>query len=164
MENLSLVKNDNGLYQAKGCVKPEDIIKTASDILFEDLSQREALTNSMDAARFLQLALACEKNENFAALFLDNQHRVISFEKMFKGTIDGASVHPRVVVQSALACNAAAVLFAHNHPSNHCEPSEADKHITRRLIDALALVDVRVLDHFIVSKSGWVSLADRGLI
>ena len=89
---------------------------------------------------------------------------MLSFEPLFNGTIDGAAVYPRVVVQQALACNAAAVIFAHNHPSGCCEPSRADQQITKRLSDALALIDVRVLDHFVVSRSEWVSLAERGMV
>ncbi|PKM22587.1 MAG: DNA repair protein RadC, partial [Gammaproteobacteria bacterium HGW-Gammaproteobacteria-14] len=92
------------------------------------------------------------------------KHRVICFERMFTGTIDGAAVYPRVVVQRALENNAAAVIFSHNHPSGCAEPSEADRSITRRLTEALSLVDVRVLDHFVVSQTHWVSLAERGWI
>ena len=87
---------------------------------------------------------------------------MLRFETLFNGTIDSSAVYPRVVVQRALDCNAAAVIFAHNHPSGCCEPSQADRAITTRLKDALALIDVRVLDHFVVSRSEWVSLAQRG--
>ena len=103
-------------------------------------------------------------HEVFGALFLDNRHRVIQVAEMFQGTIDGASVHPRVVVQRALEVNAAAVVFFHNHPSGVAEPSHADEAITRRLRDALALVDVRVLDHFVVAAGESVSFAERGLL
>ena len=96
-------------------------------------------------------------------MFLDNRHRVISFDRMFNGTIDGASVYPREVVRAAINHNAAAVIFAHNHPSGVAEPSRADEQITRRLKDALALIDVRVLDHMIVGDEV-VSFAERGLI
>jgi DNA repair protein RadC len=103
-------------------------------------------------------------HEVFACLFLDNQHRVIAFEELFRGTIDGASVYPREVVKKALAANSAAVIFAHNHPSGVAEPSEADKHITQRLRQALGLIDVRVLDHFIVGEGRPFSFAEHGLI
>lgn len=96
-------------------------------------------------------------------MFLDNRHRVITFEEMFRGTIDGASVYPREVVKAALQHNAAAVIFAHNHPSGVAEPSQADQAITKRLIEALLLVDVRVLDHLVVGEQV-VSFAERGLI
>ncbi|WP_414433230.1 RadC family protein [Alcanivorax sp. IL2] len=164
MDIPTFVKNEQGLYHVQGCVKPEEIVSTAATILLDDLTSREALTAPTDVAQFLQLALAQEKNEVFSAIFLNNKHKVISFETLFTGTIDGAAVYPRVVVQHALACNAAAVIFAHNHPSGCCEPSRADQQITKRLSDALALIDVRVLDHFVVSRSEWVSLAERGMV
>ena len=162
MDIPTFVKNEQGLYHVQGCVKPEEIVSTAATILLDELTGRESLTAPTDAAQFLQMALTQEKNEVFAAIFLNNKHKVLSFEPLFNGTIDGAAVYPRVVVQQALACNAAAVIFAHNHPSGCCEPSQADRTITTRLKDALALIDVRVLDHFVVSHSEWVSLAQRG--
>ena len=162
MDIPTFVKNEHGLYHVQGCVKPEEIVSTAATILLDELTEREALTAPTDVAQFLQMALAQEQNEVFAAIFLNNKHKVLSFEPLFSGTIDGAAVYPRVVVQQALASNAAAVIFAHNHPSGCCEPSQADRTITTRLKDALALIDVRVLDHFVVSRSEWVSLAQRG--
>ena len=104
------------------------------------------------------------KHEVFGALFLDNRHRVIRVAEMFQGTIDGASVHPRVVAQRALELNAAAIVFFHNHPSGVAEPSNADEAITRRLREALALLDVRVLDHFVVAAGESVSFAESGLL
>ena len=163
MDIPTFVKNEQGLYHVQGCVKPEEIVSTAATILLDELTDRDALTAPTDVAQFLQMVLAQEKNEVFAAIFLNNKHKVLSFEPLFNGTIDGAAVYPRVVVQQALACNAAAVIFAHNHPSGCCEPSRADQQITKRLTDALALIDVRVLDHFVVSRSEWVSLAERGM-
>jgi DNA repair protein RadC len=100
----------------------------------------------------------------FACLFLDNHHRVIDYEELFRGTIDGASVHPREVVRRALHHNAAAVIFAHNHPSGVSEPSQADARLTRQLREALGLVDVRVLDHIIVGEGEPRSLAEMGLL
>jgi DNA repair protein RadC len=100
----------------------------------------------------------------FACLFLDNRHRVIEYRELFNGTIDGASVHPREVVRQALTANAAAVIFAHNHPSGVAEPSRADELLTRRLKEALALVDIRVLDHLVVGDGDAVSFAERGLL
>jgi len=102
--------------------------------------------------------------EVFCALFLDNRHRLIAFDELFRGTIDGASVHPREVVRQALSRNAAAVILAHNHPSGVAEPSQADELITLRLKDALGLVDIRVLDHLIVGDNRCVSLAERGVL
>ena len=100
----------------------------------------------------------------FACLFLDNQHRVIHLDQLFRGTIDGASVYPREVVKKALHHNAAAVIFAHNHPSGISEPSPADKQITEKLKQALALLDIRVLDHFIIADGQPYSFAEHGLI
>ena len=164
MAKTPYIKNDQGLYRVRGYVSQDTLIQIAADILLESIAGQENLTKPEDAARFLQLSLAQEKNEHFGVLFLNNKHRVICFERMFTGTIDGAAVYPRVVVQRALEHNAAAVIFSHNHPSGCAEPSEADRSITRRLADALSLVDVRVLDHFVVSQTHWVSLAERGWI
>lgn len=113
---------------------------------------------------FLKSKLRAYEREVFACLYLDNQHRLIQFEVLFFGTIDGASVHPREVVKQALVNNASAVIFAHNHPSGRVEPSEADRSITDRLKSALALVDIRVLDHMIVGDSEVLSFAERGLL
>lgn len=113
---------------------------------------------------FLRMLLGERKAEVFGCVYLDNKHRVIETAELFQGTIDGASVYPRVVVQQALTFNAAAVLFFHNHPSGVAEPSNADQAITRRLKEALALVDIRVLDHFVVTVGESVSFAERGLL
>lgn len=164
MSKPAFVKNDQGLYRVKGYVSSDALVQIAANILLENMADGEKLTKPDDAAEFLRLSLANEKNEHFGVLFLTNKHQVICFERLFSGTIDGAAVYPRVVVQRALACNASAVIFAHNHPSDNCEPSEADRTITQRLKEALTLVDIRVLDHFIVSRSSWVSLAERGCI
>jgi DNA repair protein RadC len=114
--------------------------------------------------RFLITRLRDQPYELFCCLHLDNRHRLIAFDELFRGTIDGASVHPREVVRQALSRNAAAVILAHNHPSGIAEPSQADELITRRLRDALALVDIRVLDHCIVADNGCLSFAERGLL
>jgi DNA repair protein RadC len=108
--------------------------------------------------------LATREFETFCLIYLDNRHRLIACEDLFRGTIDGASVHPREVVKEALRHNAAAVILAHNHPSGVAEPSHADELITRRLREALQLVDIRVLDHLIVAGGETVSFAERGLI
>lgn len=112
----------------------------------------------------LRESLAARDHEVFCALWLDTRHQLIRFEELFQGTLDGASVHPRVVVKHAMEINAAAVILAHNHPSGVSEPSHADELITTRLREALGLVDVRVLDHFIVAGSACMSFAERGLI
>ena len=132
--------------------------------LYETLQRGDALGSPADTRRFLLARLRDYPHEVFACLFLDNRHRVIEFSEMFRGTIDGTSVHPREVVKQSLARNAAAVIFAHNHPSGVAEPSHADLHLTRRLKDALALVEIRVLDHIVVGDGYSVSLAERGQI
>ena len=122
-----------------------------------------AFLESPDAVKSLvALEMRDLEHEIFACLFLDNRHRLISYEALFRGTIDSASVYPREVVKAALACNAAAVVLAHNHPSGVAEPSRADIDITARLSKALNLIDVRVLDHIIVGGNYQVSLAERG--
>ncbi|MFO7953583.1 RadC family protein [Thioalkalivibrio sp.] len=129
--------------------------------LAADLERGDALTSPGATRQFLAARLRDYPFEVFGVLFLDNRHRVIAFEELFRGTIDGASVHPREVVRRSLHHNAAAVILAHNHPSGVAEPSCSDVAITRRLADALGLVDVRVLDHVIIADES-VSLAERG--
>jgi DNA repair protein RadC len=128
----------------------------------ETLQRGAEITSPQAANGYLQAQLGGYPNEVFAALFLDTRHRIICFEELFYGTIDGASVHPREVVRKALRSNAAAVILAHNHPSGVAEPSQADIHITARLKQALGLIDVRVLDHIVVTPDDCVSLAQRG--
>ncbi len=130
----------------------------------EVLQRDSALSSPVQSAKYLAARLRDYPFEVFAVLFLDTRHRVIAFEELFRGTIDGASVHPREVVRRSLAHNAAAVILSHNHPSGVAEPSAADERITIRLRDALSLVDVRVLDHIIVGDGHWCSLAERGLV
>ncbi len=120
-------------------------IREAIGILESRLRKTKAFSSPSDVKQFCQLHIADEKDEHFCCMFLDSQHRLIAFERLFRGTVDGASVYPRVVVRRALELNAAAVIFTHNHPSGLPEPSNADIKITQRLKDALALVDVRVL-------------------
>lgn len=128
------------------------------------LQRGDVLANPEDARRYVAHRLRRHPQEVFACLFLDNRHRVISFEELFFGTIDGATVHPREVVRRALGHNAAALILAHNHPSGVAEPSRADEVLTRRLRDALSLVDTRVLDHLVVGDVEVVSFAERGLL
>lgn len=132
---------------------------------FKEVLQRGNALTSPDITRsYLSAQLRGYSYEVFACLFLDNQHRVIQLEEMFRGTIDSASVYPREVVKQALHHNAAAVIFAHNHPSGIAEPSQADKHITEKLKQALALFDIRVLDHFIIGDGQPYSFAEHGLL
>lgn len=131
---------------------------------WEELTARPALTSPRDSAAFLKARMADRPYEVFACLFLDNRHRVLAYEEMFRGTLDGASVHPREVVRTALDHNAAAVILAHNHPSGVAEPSAADRNITHQLRDALQLIGVRVLDHLVIGSGEPTSMAARGLI
>jgi DNA repair protein RadC len=143
----------------------QSVLEMARRHMREELQRGDALTSPELTRRFLSSALRAYSHEVFACLLLDNQHRVLHFEELFRGTIDGASVYPREVVKTALARNAAAVIFAHNHPSGVAEPSESDKLITRKLKEALALVEIRVLDHFIVGDGEVAySFAEHGLI
>ena len=164
MTNTSLpyVADSQGNYTFNQPVHKQEIVTLALSFLEQTLIG-ETLSSPNQTQDYLQMRLKGYEHEVFACLFLDNRHRVICFEEMFRGTIDGASVHPREVVKEALKHNAAAVIFAHNHPSGVAEPSQADQAITRRLKDALALVDVRVLDHFVIGD-GVVSFAERGLL
>jgi len=117
-----------------------------------------------DTRSYLKVQLGHLEHEVFAVLLLDNRHQIIHFEKLFRGTIDGATVYPREVVKLALKNNAAAIIISHNHPSGVPEPSEADNRITSRIKDACALVDIRLLDHVIIGAGNSVSLAERGII
>jgi DNA repair protein RadC len=128
------------------------------------VDRRRALKKPGDAAQCFRARLAELSHEVFSCMFLDTRHRIICLEPMFRGTVDGATVYPREVVKRALYHNAAAVILGHNHPSGDCEPSEADRGITAKLASALALGDVRLLDHLVVSRQGHVSLAERGWI
>jgi DNA repair protein RadC len=130
----------------------------------EALRAGPAMNAPASTRQFLTAQLRDRPYEVFCCLHLDNRHRLIQFEEVFRGTIDGASVHPREIVRQALHYNAAALIFAHNHPSGVAEASQADELITRRLRDALALVDIRVLDHLIVGDNSCLSFAERGLI
>ena len=150
-----------GLGVAK-YVQLQAVLEIARRHLGEALVQRQALRDPRDARRFLTAQLRDLDHEAFAALFLDSQHRVLAFEVLARGTIDAASVYPREVVKKALRHQSAALILAHNHPSGVAEPSAADRSLTTRLKDALALIDVRVLDHFVVGDCEPVSFAERG--
>jgi len=130
----------------------------------ETLPMGEAIRSPADTETFLMARLRHRPHEVFCALYLDSRHRVILFEELFRGTIDGTSVYPREIVKQALAVNAAAIILAHNHPSGVAEPSQADERITRRVKSALELVDIRLLDHLIIGDGTSTSLASRGML
>ena len=139
-------------------------IELAKRYLKENLSTSSALTSPGAVRDYLRLALGGREYEVFVCIWLDAQHRVMKFEEPFRGTLTQTSVYPREIVKAALAANAAAVIFAHNHPSGVAQPSQADELLTRSLKEALALVDVKVLDHFIVAGAQAISFAERGLL
>jgi len=152
-----------GLGNAK-YAQLQAVLEMARRHTFEELDRGDVLTSPEATRAYLSNQLRNYPYEVFACLFLDNQHHILEFEELFRGTIDGASVYPREVVKKALDHNAAAVIFAHNHPSGISEPSQADKLITNKLKQALDLLDIRVLDHFIIGDGMPYSFAEHGLL
>ena len=139
-------------------------VELGSRFAAEKLHRRAGISSPADVCQFLSLKLRDRDREVFAVLFLDARHQVICYEEMFLGTLNGAPVHPREVVKRALAHNAGALIIAHNHPSGIAEPSHSDQRITRRLVDALKLVDITLLDHIVIGDGEYVSMSDRGLM
>ncbi|MDD9816684.1 MAG: DNA repair protein RadC [Gammaproteobacteria bacterium] len=160
---LSELGKVKGLGTAK-CVLLRAALELGKRYLHATLAKGDVLDNPSTTKDYVSLHLRGYGHEVFACLFLDNQHRIISFDEMFNGTINSASVHPREVVKRALRHNAAAVILAHNHPSGAAEPSRADELLTQRLQDALKLVDVRVLDHLVVGDGEVTSFAELGML
>jgi DNA repair protein RadC len=142
----------------------EEIMAGARQALALRFRRGTDLSSPQRARDYLMTRLAQREHEVFTIIYLDNRHRLIACQELFRGTIDGASVHPREVVKEALRHNAAALILAHNHPSSVAEPSQADELVTRRLREALQLVDIRVLDHLIVAGGETLSFAERGLL
>lgn len=161
---MGLIQDRQGNYQSTGTITEQDILSAAETLLRAKLERRGSISNPQDAGDFLRMRLGALLHEEFHVLWLDNRHRILDCQKLFTGTVDGASVHPREVVRAALAINASAVVLAHNHPSGVAEPSGADRSITQELIAALRLVDVRVLDHLVIGAGEVVSMAARGLL
>lgn len=156
-----LVQDDQGRYLP---ATAEQILEEARRVIDLKTQRSEAFTSPELVKEYLITKLAGFEHEVFAALFLDAKHQLIQYVEMFRGSIDSASVYPREVVKEALHHNAAAVIFAHNHPSGNPEPSQADKTLTQRLKEALMLVEVRSLDHIVVGGRQTMSFAERGLI
>lgn len=140
------------------------LVELALLVLQERHRPGQHLRGTDNTRDFFRLLLSERKNEVFGVMFLDTRHRVLCVEELFQGTLDGASVHPRVVLQRAMECNAAAVILYHNHPSGMVKPSRADEVLTQKLQKVLSLVDVRVLDHVVVGSEGTVSFAENGLL
>ena len=151
-------------YALDPLMKLQAARELAARAITEDLQGRSCLASPGAVRDLLKHELAGLPHEVFVCIQLDAQHRVIAIEELFRGTLTQTSVYPREVVKAALRANAAAVIFAHNHPSGTLQPSQADEHLTRNLKEALALVDVKVLDHFIVAGTGALSFAERGLL
>lgn len=153
----------HGMGQAK-YVQLQAVLEMSRRALQESMHNGDALNSPSAVRDYLRLLLRGREQEVFMVIFLDAQHRVIAAEEMFRGTLTQTSVYPREVVKRALALNAAAVIFAHNHPSGVEEPSQSDQMLTDALKQALQLVDVRVLDHFIVAGAGCLSFAEKGML
>jgi DNA repair protein RadC len=156
-------KNKEGVGNARYAVL-QAALELARRHMLERLTVRSVLTTPEDVQKFLLAQLRDPPYEIFCCLFLDSLHRLIAFEELFRGTTGGAQVHPKEIVRQAIEHNAAAVILSHNHPSGVCQPSKADEQITRRVRDALALVDVRVLDHVIVADGESFSFAQHGML
>jgi len=153
----------NGLGSAK-YAQLQAMLELARRSLVEELEVGTLLSSPLVVRQYLQLFLSYKQHESFAVLFLDVKNRLIAGEEMFRGSLTQTSVHPREIVKVALAHNAASVIFAHNHPSGSMEPSAADQSLTKSLKQAMALIDVRVLDHFIVAGTNVYSFAEHGLL
>lgn len=151
-------------YGDEPVIKLQAAVELAARTLGEELQKRSALTSPQAVRDYLRLKLAGLPHEVFVCIHLDAQHRVIAIEEMFRGTLTQTSVYPREVVKAVLRANSAAVIFAHNHPSGLAQPSQSDELLTRNLRDALSLVEVKVLDHFIVAGTQALSFAERGLL
>lgn len=161
---MSYTRDVLGHYTLNGPQTEDDILAAAEDILSRKLERQGEIGNPRDSETFLRMRIGHLPHEEFHVVWMDNRHRIIATDRLFNGTVDGASVHPREVVRRALDRNAAACIFAHNHPSGVPEPSAADRAITKELKDVLQLISVRVLDHIVVGATTCVSMAARGLI
>jgi DNA repair protein RadC len=161
---MGILKDSKGNYRLTGKTTEYDVLTAAEGILQSKLERLGSIGNPSDASNFLRMRLGGLSHEEFHIMWLDNRHRILGIEKLFTGTIDGASVYPREVVRAALNINAAAAILSHNHPSGVAEPSASDRAITRELIEALKLVGVRVLDHLVVAAGNVTSMAGRGLM
>lgn len=153
------IRKQNGRY----IEAPRELVCETAATYVQPLDG-QVIRSPQDTAEYLHSQMDHLTHEVFAAVFLDNRHKVIKYQELFRGTIDGTSVYPREVAKETILCNAAAVILAHNHPSGIAEPSQADERITKRLKSALELIDVRLLDHLVVGKNQDVSLASRGLL
>ncbi len=164
MTNPFQINETSGHFEVLRPVTTAEILSMAKKLIKSRFVRGQTLTTPEATRNYLMMELSLLEHEVFYCIYLDNQHRIIKAECCFKGTIDGANVYTREVLKRALKLNAKALILAHNHPSGISEPSEADRAITRRLIDALGLVDIRVLDHFIIGGTESFSFAEHGLL
>ena len=164
MQRTNKVKSEEAAVYLAACQSDNDIVSRALEILAKRVKCSDILTSPKTTRDYLIMRISGTPHELFGCLWLNTQHGVIACEEIFRGTIDGASVYPREIVKEALQHNAAAVIFYHNHPSGNPEPSSADITLTRKLKTALELVDILVLDHFVVAGDQAVSFAERGLL
>lgn len=162
--DFGIVQDQDGRYIAQRPIEEDEVIALARRILDARVQRDFQIKSPLDARDYVTLRYGQLQHEVFSVIWCDQRNRVIATEEMFRGTINGASVHPREVVKSALQHNAAAAILLHNHPSGVSSPSRADEQITRRLVDALALIDVRVLDHLVVAGGNVSAFSELGLL
>lgn len=151
-------------YVVERAVTEDEILQFAQQLIARKFKRGSKLNSPNDVQNYFMHKLSTLEHEVFCVLFMDNQHHVLAFEEMFRGTVNAANVYPREIVKQALLLNAAAIIIVHNHPSGEPEPSQSDRAITKQVKDAMALIDVRVLDHFIIGGDRCVSFAERGLL
>jgi len=161
---MKVKREDHAKYTDTDTQDDQSVLDAALAILDRKIEREEAISSPQESMTYIRAKLHGKQDERFAVLYMDNRNRPLFFGVLFNGTIDGASVHPRVLVRQALELNAATAIIAHNHPSGTAEPSEADKGLTKRIQDIFAMVDVRLLDHIIVGEGECVSFANRGLL
>lgn len=160
----AIIKAPNGEYLVNGSITGRELIQAAIDELKSLKLTSRRFENPSSVKEYLSIHLGAEQREVFSVIFLTNQHQLLSFEKLFYGTVNQSEVHPREIVKRCLELNAVAVILAHNHPSGEVSPSPSDRHITEKVVNALQLVDVRVLDHVIIGGANSYSFAEHGLI
>lgn len=156
--------DQSGEYITTRPVNADEILAMAKRLIQRKYQRGRIISSPSVAAEFLPFKMGVLEHESFWVMFLSTNHRVLAFEELFRGTIDQASIYPREVVKRSLQLNAAALILAHNHPSGNAEPSQADINITDKLKQALELIDIKILDHFIVAGDSTVSMADTGLL
>jgi DNA repair protein RadC len=161
---MAFLRDVLGHYTLSGPNTEAEILQAAEDILRRRMERQGRLSDPEAASDFLRMRIGHLPHEEFHAVWLDSQHAIIAAERLFTGSISSTEVHPREIVRKALQLNAAAVILAHNHPSGLAEPSQADRLLTTRLIEALGLIAVRVLDHIIVGATTTTSMAQRGML